>query len=193
MLGSPWLRIASYSSLNNTLTTLTKQKAQHIFYFRALALCLSAAVLMRPRRGSRKHVSRKEASAPNHFGLRGVWGREGGGDGAECERRPLWRLHASQAAFIYITGCYSCQPCSWGTGPCLKEGDRNRLCPCSLALTVVVQRMPEDSGSGSYRRGSWLWTGRHTLGVIRKKENWVTCMFVSQLIQTSSGTLSRIF
>lgn len=38
---------------------------------------------MCPGRGSRKHVSRKEANAPSHLRLEGVWGQEEGGEGVK--------------------------------------------------------------------------------------------------------------
>lgn len=37
--------------------------------------------MMCPRRWSRKHIARKEASAPHHLRLQGVWGRKEGGKG----------------------------------------------------------------------------------------------------------------
>lgn len=91
---------------------LNKAESRRVFHFRALALCLSTAVLMCPGRWGRKRVARKEANAPNHLGLQGVWGTEEGGQGRGVKETHSGGWTPAGAAFIYITGCYSRLPCS---------------------------------------------------------------------------------
>lgn len=75
------------------------------------------------------------------------------------------------AAFIYITGYYSCLPCSQGTDPHLR-GQKSALfvSPGTYCSCSEDAGRPRGGVGGRCRRGSCAWASTHSLGVAIKEE-----------------------